>query len=236
MSRFDRTYFESLYERNPDPWKFRDSAYEQGKYAVTIASLARPHYAKALELGCSIGVLTQRLAGICDEVVAVDTSTRALAAARASCSGMNVDFRQAHLPDGDWGTGFDLVVLSEILYYLDVRALERLARRVEDAMLAGAECIAVHWIGETDYPLSGDRASELFLKLWPGPSLLHRRTTHYRIDGWRPRETCLCDSCCSAQPGSFAGTAMKARQQLRISLRYGNCRAFFASDRPALPR
>lgn len=186
MNPFDRTHFERLYERDPDPWKFRSSAYEEDKYTSTIASLAQTHYVKALELGCSIGVLTQRLARICDGVVAVDTSLRALAAARDSCRYANVRFRQAHLPGGEWETGFDLVVLSEILYYLDVPALEVLARRLEGAMLAGAECIAVHWIGDTDYPLSGDRASELFMTMLPGTTLLGQRTQHYRLDSWRP--------------------------------------------------
>ena len=186
MNPFDRTHFEDLYERDPDPWKFRSSAYEESKYANTIAKLARPHYAKALELGCSIGVLTQRLAGVCDEVVAVDTSRRALAVARASCRCANVSFRQAHLPDGEWGSGFDLIVLSEILYYLEVTALDLLARRIESSISDHAECIAVHWIGNTDYPLSGDRAVESFMTMLPGRPLLGLRTRNYRLDSWTP--------------------------------------------------
>jgi len=186
MNRYDRTHFERLYERDPDPWNFRTSAYEQSKYAATIASLVRPRYAKALELGCSIGMLTQRLASICGEVVAVDTSARALATARQLCRCANVSFRQAHLPGGEWGAGFDLVVLSEILYYLDVPALEVLARRIQTVMLPGAECIAVHWTGATDYPLSGDRASGLFRTMLPGTSLVYRRTPHYRLESWHP--------------------------------------------------
>ena len=97
-----------------------------------------------------------------------------------------MDFRQAHLPAGEWGDGFDLVVLSEILYYLDTPALALLARRLGKAMAAGAECIAVHWTGDTDYPLSGDRATEQFMAMLPGTRLLGLRTRHYRLDSWRP--------------------------------------------------
>lgn len=186
MNRFDRDHFERLYADDPDPWKFASSSYEEDKYATTLASLSRSHYAKALELGCSIGVLTQRLAGVCDRVVAVDTSARALASADARCHQPNIAFCQAHLPDGDWGTGFDLIVLSEILYYLDVPALEVLAHRLAGSARAGAECIAVHWTGDTDYPLSGDRAAEVFMRLWPGAPLRHLRTSQYGLDSWHP--------------------------------------------------
>lgn len=181
---FDRDHFERIYERNADPWRYRSSLYEERKHAATVASLARPRYAKALDLGCSIGALTQRLAGICDEVVAVDTSMRALMAARESCRA-NVAFRQAHLPGGEWGKGFDLIVLSEILYYLHPPALMVLARRIEQSALPGAECIAVHGRGEHGCPLSGDRASELFRAALPGTPLASFRTQHYRLDHWR---------------------------------------------------
>ncbi|MFC7609312.1 SAM-dependent methyltransferase [Teichococcus aestuarii] len=59
-------YFEALYAADPDPWRFRDSAYEAGKYAATLAALERPRYGRVLEVGCSIGVLTKQLAGRCD--------------------------------------------------------------------------------------------------------------------------------------------------------------------------
>ena len=187
---FDRDYFERLYERDADPWRYRSSLYEERKHAATVASLARPRYAKALDLGCSIGVLSQRLAAICDEVVAVDTSMRALTTARESCRS-NIIFKQAHLPGGDWGEGFDLIVLSEILCYLQKPAIAVLGRRIEQAALPGAECIAVHGIGYNGCSLSGDAVSESFREALPGTSLASFRTRHYRLDHWSivPRAT-----------------------------------------------
>lgn len=79
----DAAYFAALYEREADPWRFATSAYERAKYRATIASLGGAHFARALELGCSIGVLTSKLAPLCDELVAVDIDVTALAAARA---------------------------------------------------------------------------------------------------------------------------------------------------------
>ncbi len=67
-SSLDRSYFETLYSQSVDPWDFRTSPYEQRKYAATLDILSRPRYARALEVGCSIGVLTRLLAGRCDRV------------------------------------------------------------------------------------------------------------------------------------------------------------------------
>lgn len=113
---FDRTYFEDLYARCPDPWGYESSAYEHAKYAMTMGALPRATYHSVLEFGCSIGVLTQRLSAICDKLVGIDTSSRALDAARLRCPYPHVDFLQTHLPRGQWSTGYDLAVLSEVLY------------------------------------------------------------------------------------------------------------------------
>ena len=55
-------YFDRKYAFDPDPWGFATSAYEADKYRATLAALPRARYRRALEVGCSIGVLTERLA------------------------------------------------------------------------------------------------------------------------------------------------------------------------------
>ena len=79
--RLRAAYFEELYARDPDPWDFATSEYEAAKYDATIAALA-PRYASALEVGCSIGVLTARLAERCERLLAIDVAEGALAHAR----------------------------------------------------------------------------------------------------------------------------------------------------------
>ena len=56
-------YFDQLYAVDDDPWQLATSDYEQAKYARTLAALPRSRYGSALEVGCSIGVLTTQLAG-----------------------------------------------------------------------------------------------------------------------------------------------------------------------------
>nr|WP_207191585.1 SAM-dependent methyltransferase [Paracraurococcus ruber] len=178
-----RDYFEALYAADPDPWRFASSDYERAKYAATLAALPRPRYRRALEVGCSIGVLTAQLAARCDSLLAIDIAEAALAAARARCAGRpGLDFRRMAVP-GDWPEGsFDLILLSEVAYYLDATDLARLATRVAAALTPGGEALLVHWIGETDYPLSGDAATERFLAAAGLPVIRQERASQYRLD------------------------------------------------------
>ena len=75
-------FFDDLYSKDPDPWDFETSPYEAAKYAATIKALEGRRYTRALEIGCSIGVLTTALAAHVDELLAIDVSAAALDAAR----------------------------------------------------------------------------------------------------------------------------------------------------------
>ena len=187
MSVYDHAYFESLYAKHADPWDFAGSAYEARKYDATLAALPRAHYASALELGCSIGILTARLAMRAASVVALDTSEQALAqASQRLVDAPHVSLLRSHLPDGDWERPYDLIVLSEVLYYLDDDALDRLTARLRHTALPGADIVAVHWTGKTDYPQTADRAIDRFESAFPGLiSQQRKRTRHYRLDVWR---------------------------------------------------
>ena len=175
MSRPDSSlppdYFEAIYARDPDPWRFAESAYERGKYDATLAALGQPRYRRALEVGCSIGVLTRDLAARCDSLLAVDAAAAPLEAARARCAPLpHVSFAQMLVP-GEWpdpAARFDLILLSEVVYYLHAADVARLAGRVGASLAPGGEVLLVHWTEATDYPLSGDAATELFIEAAAG--------------------------------------------------------------------
>ena len=183
-------YFDALYASDPDPWKFASSAYERDKYAKTLAALPEPHYASALEVGCSIGVLTRELASRCDALLAVDAAEKPLIEARRGCADLqHVRFEQMRVPE-HWPSGeFDLILLSEVVYYLSADDVDRLASRVANAMARRADVTLVHWTGETDYPLTGDEAADLFIKVM-GPTMFvdrHDRYPNFRLDVLRRR-------------------------------------------------
>lgn len=178
-------YFERLYESDPDPWRFATSDYERTKYAATLQALPKVRYDSILEAGCSIGVFTERLAARCDTLLALDASAAALTNAKSRCAGMpRVSFQQAFLP-GQWPGGtFDGIIFSEIVYYLDAASVALLARKVSSSIRDGGDIMLVHWLGETDYPLTGDQAAELFIQHASSFAqvLSQSRTAEYRLD------------------------------------------------------
>ncbi|MCJ2084272.1 class I SAM-dependent DNA methyltransferase [Methylobacterium sp. J-090] len=178
-------YFDGIYAGNPDPWGFTTSAYEAAKYDATLAALPRNTYDEALEVGCSIGVLTRRLAERCTRLLSLDVAETALEAARARCADRpHVSFLRAAVPD-EWPPGrFDLILVSEVLYFFTRADLARLAGHMARAVKPGAEIILVHWTGETNYPLSGDDAVEALIAGTAGTLAPHHqtRTESYRLD------------------------------------------------------
>ena len=178
-------YFERLYQKDPDPWRFATSDYEREKYAATIAALPRPGYARAFEAGCSIGVLTRQLAARCDALVAVDVAETALAQARERCADLrHVAFARMAVP-GEWPTGrFDLVIFSEVLYYLGLDGIAEAARRTLACLDPGGTAMLVNWRGPTDGACSGEEAADRFVAACGGAARRTRleRAERYRLD------------------------------------------------------
>jgi SAM-dependent methyltransferase len=184
-------YFEALYAADPDPWDLATSPYERDKYDATIAALDGRRYGRGLEVGCSIGTLSERLAGVCDELVPLDAAPTAVARARRRLEGrpgVTVELRRApdELPEGP----FDLIVCSEVLYYWDDELLRRGVARLLERLAPGGSFLAVHWRGPVrHYPQGGDAVHEALSSLLAG--LVHARERvepQYRLDRWdRPR-------------------------------------------------
>jgi 2-polyprenyl-3-methyl-5-hydroxy-6-metoxy-1,4-benzoquinol methylase len=76
----------------------------------------------ALEVGCAEGIFTGLLAGRAKEVVAFDISPTALQRARARCRDQaNISFMVADLVTVEFERRFDVIVVTEVLGYLDER-------------------------------------------------------------------------------------------------------------------
>ena len=155
----DGQFFDDFYrEQGEDPWGFTDRWYEQRKRAVTLASLPRPRFRRALEVGCSVGVLTSDLAPRCDELLALDVAGAAVALARERTRGLpSVRVEQMAVP-AQWPEGtFDLVVLSEVGYYLSLDELTSLCDRSIGSLSPDGVLVACHWRHPVaEYPLRGD--------------------------------------------------------------------------------
>jgi hypothetical protein len=177
-------YFDDMYARSDDPWGFRTRWYEARKRSVLLASLQSEHYSTAFEPGCSIGATTACLSARVDRLMAMDVAPRALDVARAALP-HHVQLVQGQVPR-DWPDGrFDLVVVSELAYYLGRAECERLA---DLASRSTDELVVVHWRHPVDdYPLRGDDVQELFSHAAVHQGLEHlvaHNEPDFRIDSW----------------------------------------------------
>jgi cyclopropane fatty-acyl-phospholipid synthase-like methyltransferase len=138
--------FEARYQANPDPWAYGTSEYERRKYDATLAACGEGPYNRALELGASIGVFSARLAPRCHSLVTLDAAPSAVADARRRLAGMPwVQVLLGGIPEAIPEASFDLVVASEILYYLQPGSLAATLARLRDSLAAHGRLVAVHW-------------------------------------------------------------------------------------------
>jgi SAM-dependent methyltransferase len=116
--------------------------------------------------------------------VAVDFSERALALAGERLAGVaNVRLAQASFPERLPGGSWDLVVCSEVLYYLDRATLELGVAWLTAQLELGATVLAVSWRGpgETE-PLRGEDVHDLLAGRLARWHALDGRTGGYRLD------------------------------------------------------
>jgi SAM-dependent methyltransferase len=184
VSRVLAESFERLYAASPDPWDYDSSEYERGKYAATLAALDGRVYRQGLEVGCSIGAFTELLAERCESLTALDFSSRAVALARARLrerphvSLLETSFPE-QVPVGSW----DLVVCSEVLYYLDRPALDQATAWLCERLREGATVLAVDWRGPTtSEPHDGDEVHNLLRERLAPWHALEGRQPGYRLD------------------------------------------------------
>jgi len=183
VQKLGGAYFEDVYARNDDPWSLRTSEYEREKYERTLAALGR-RYERALEIGCSIGVLTRRLAQRAGHVMAIDISERAIDLARVTCRGCgNVTFARcdatSDYPDGR----FDLIVLSEVAYYWSEEDFARTRERMADSLSANGDVLLVNFLPEGhNGAWGGDAVHDAFLRDPRFCGVRGSRAQRYRID------------------------------------------------------
>lgn len=147
--------FDAMFDGSADPWGFDGSFYEARKRALTTALLGRERYRRVLEIGCATGVLTRDLASRADDLVAMDVSVRALEQARHDAPA-HVRWLLGAAPGGLPDERFDLVVLSEVGYFLTPTDWLATLRAVRERLSAGGEVVLVHWRHPTEgIPLDG---------------------------------------------------------------------------------
>ncbi len=180
--------FEAQYRAANDPWNYLDSEYEQAKYDRTIEALGDRTYPFGLEIGASIGVLTERLARRCGRLITLEPAPTAVERARRRVARLdNVDVRQGSAPEDLPEWRFDLVVCSEVLYYFSRDELATVLDAVEALMPRAGTLLAVSWRGRGTHQLTGDEVHAV-LRARPGLVRVHAEAQDgYLLDRFERR-------------------------------------------------
>jgi trans-aconitate methyltransferase len=158
-------HFKQLYDASADPWGYRTSPYEQAKYRKTIEVLENRSFRSAFEVGCSIGVMTRLLAPRCAAILAVDIIEQPLIAARVACAHQPwVRFARIRVPQEWPDATFDLIVLSEVLYFLSPEDIGTVADRTAESLAVNGMVLLVNWRGRSDDPCTGEEAASVFMQ------------------------------------------------------------------------
>jgi SAM-dependent methyltransferase len=186
----DASYFNDLYSQNPDPWNFEHSEYEHTKYARTLGMISEMRFENAFEIGCSNGKLSESLAVQCKRLLAVDSSSIAVANATHRLSGFeNVRVEEMEIPWQFPDDTFDLILLSEVGYFFTENDLRAVCEKIISVLEPQGHLLLVHWTGRVDeFPLTGDRVHHLFSEysgddeLSPLAHLKNATDAQYRMD------------------------------------------------------
>ncbi|MCY7315925.1 MAG: nodulation S family protein [Rubrivivax sp.] len=180
------SHFDAMYSGTDDPWHLRTRWYEQRKRALTLACLPAARFASAYEPGCAGGELSLALASRCDRLLISDASVNALAVARQRTAGFaHVQACLAQLPHGWPDQRFDLIVLSEVAYYLDAASLDQLAERMSDSLLPQGTLLACHWRAPiAGCAMTGDDVHRRLAHGLSMTALCSYRDDDLRLDVW----------------------------------------------------
>jgi peptidoglycan/xylan/chitin deacetylase (PgdA/CDA1 family)/SAM-dependent methyltransferase len=213
---WDRAKWESVFTA-PDPWGYT-SPYEQRKYKHTLELLPEgPPPARALELACAEGHFTVQLAPRVGALLAADIAANALERARIRCRDFgHVRFARLDLRTDEIPGRFDLIVCSEVLYYVGNRfSLARVARKLAGALEPGGHLLVAHANAVVDDPsatgfdwqvgFAAKRIGEALARLPSLEFLRELRTPIYRVQLFRrasatarrpprPREAILAEA------------------------------------------
>ena len=156
--------FDALYAADPDPFHVRSSFYEQRKIGLILNCLTKPTYEAAWDPACGVGELAARVADRAERVLASDASAQAVHLTRRRCSSTrNVEVMQLPLPQRppDDNDPFDLIVVSEFVYYLPEPTRRSTLEVLHAASAEGGELVAVHWRHHPqDAYVSGEQVQE----------------------------------------------------------------------------
>ncbi len=182
-----RGFFDHYFDEG-DPFGFDINPEEQLKFQRTLEVCGEDPLGRVLELGCAVGSFTEILAPRATDVLALDVSQSAVdQVIQRLPNRPNVRAKAMTIPAEFPGEEFDLVVASDVLYYLSVAELQRCVARIEAALSDGGAFVAVHYVPRMGSVLNGDEAHDILAAHTTLSHVLAERTEFgpgrtYRVD------------------------------------------------------
>ena len=195
----DAQYFANLYADNEDPWSFRTRWYERRKRDLLLASLPRQCYQRVFEPACANGELSAGLAERCVELLCQDLDPTAVQLARQRLGGThNASVASGRLPM-DWpGGNFDLIVLSEVGYYLDPTDWLRVIEQSVASLTDDGGLLACHWRHPiAGCPQDGREVHQMLARHLPLYPVVRHEEADFLLEYWscQPSVVDLNETC-----------------------------------------
>jgi len=153
---------EQFFDSGGDPFGFDENPNEQLKFRRTLEVSGEGSLGRVLEIGCAVGSFTELIAPRATHVLAIDVSAPAIEQARQRLKQyphVQVETRTlpAEFPDGP----FDVIIASDVLYYLSMDDLRVCLRQIEAALSPGGALVAVDYTPRVGTLLNGDELHDL---------------------------------------------------------------------------
>lgn len=143
-----------MFDRDTDPWSFRTRWYEERKRAILMATLPFRKFETAFEPGCANGEFSAALAPRCNFLLATDISRAAIKLATERLRHLpQVSIEQMQVPRQWPDQSFQLIVVNELAYFLEMRELAPLCQRIRETLTPDGIFVACHWC----QPINSDR-------------------------------------------------------------------------------
>lgn len=159
--------FEAKFDASDDPWSTWNSPDEVLKREAILHALGPGPLSRVLEVGAGNGSNSRAIAPRTLRLDATEATAKGTALVARAVGDFRPRARAAQLvvPAPPPRTLYDAVVIAELLYYLDVRAMSRLAHQVATRLRPGGKLVlAHHRISFYDFAQHAEGIHDRFLR------------------------------------------------------------------------
>ena len=126
------------------------SPFEKEEMLNTVKFIDDLHYDRVLDVGCGEGHLSERLFPISREILGMDISGKAVERANQRLKSENVSFMTADILTLELNQKFNLIVCSEMLVYLNLSQIRKVALKLANWLEPGGRLLLVNLFAKSE--------------------------------------------------------------------------------------